>query len=139
MRLPLPIVFGVILSIMSGCDPPAKTDYRKELEQEGWVRVTAQELNQQTDFTMYGAAWFAYVDSKGTGVRMIDLRGRRHHHIGNRKITPNGEVITQFEDATHRGQRIYSVWKRKGKYQFILPNGHLGPWYTIKPGNPENL
>ena len=110
----------------------------KMLINQGWVKLSVEELMELKNHTGVGEGlWAFYVDP--TGTIYVQQYGNGAINKAKRKITLAAEVCLKFETVNELcGCR--SVWKR-GKFIVHLKteDGTLGPEYEIKTGNTENL
>lgn len=134
-------VLGFIL--LTAGNAFAEEGLEKRLMEQGWVKLTMQELKALRDFTASDDfGWAEYVDPTGTMFVTRSQNGTTKK--GSREITADGRYCHLYWGATTTICR--SLWKRGKYYAHVRSIGLLAPkrqvvkvQITIKPGNTENL
>ena len=138
------VLLTATVTLLAAYSAAATEDSDRLMMKQGWVKLSIKDLNAHTDLTAYGdSGWFAYVNPTGAAIKLQLLSGPIIQ--GTREITKEGMVCDRYESKLDYPwmageQEVCStIWKKGELYVFVERNGMLGPEYTIKSGNPENL
>lgn len=136
----------LLLSGCAGMTPEeleaARAAKAAELRQQGWQRLSSQELRQRfSDATAVdvNGKWMTYLAPDGS-LRFAMTDGS-FTDTGQGEIRDNGVRCYRYRKLFDGKEQCGTYWTNGEEYVMLdLSSAELTePRYTLKPGNPENL